>query len=357
MVQEPGKDTRVGTFSTTATSLRETPPWLAGALVVLRTIRVSAFGWDRLRQFHVQRGRAGKYGPIDFIVVLLTFALAGAPDLKTLYGQFMGPTAAALSGIWLRSRLPSRSALSRFLAAVRPHHVTHLATWVLDDVIRAGLRDEAMGGLLDRDGQRTLVFDDDGTYYGAQQRSLVEDPERPFAVRRSAASCAAGYHGGSKRADVTCTRTVLQQAHTGEWFGCWSAPGNGHPFAQLEPAAKAMLKYLEDRGLKACQGLLRLDGLYGVVRVAALLAGNGLGYLMRCKDYRLLRLRIVQQVLTQPPHASFATPDSPVRREAWQVLRVSWASPKDPALQVCTRLLITRHRAEGPGKPRVGKRI
>ena len=357
MAQEPSKDTRDGAFSTTSRSLREAPTWLAGALVVLRTIRVSAFGSVRMRGLRVPRGRAGTYEPIDFMVVLLTLALSGAPDLKTLYGQLAGTTMTVLAGVWLRHRLPSRSALSRFLAAVQPHHVAQFATWVLEDVVVAGLRGEAMGGLLDRDGQRTLVFDDDGTYYGAQQRSLAEDPERPVAVRRSAASCAAGYHGGSKRADVTCTRTVLQQAHSGEWLGCWSAPGNGHPFAQLEPAARAMRKYLKDRGLAASQGLLRLDGLYGVVRVAALLAGHGLGYLMRCKDYRLLRLRSVQQVLAQPPHASFATPDSPVRREAWQVLQVAWFSPKDPTQRVSTRLLITRHRAEGPGKPRVGKRI
>ncbi len=156
---------------------------------------------------------------------------------------------------------------------------------------------------------------------------------------------------------MTRTRTVLQQAHTGEWLGCWSAPGNGHPFAQIEDACAAVVRYLTGRGLAASQGLLRLDGLYGYARIAATITRHGLGYLMRCADYRLLRRKAVQTVIATPPHATYASPDSPVRREAWQVLEVPWVAAKNAADAVVTRLIITRRPAIEPGKPRVGKRV
>jgi hypothetical protein len=357
MAQERPKDTHRGRIVTTSTPDRLSPPWLVPALVVLLAIHASALGTALGTRLHVPRKRAGTYAPLDFVVVLLTFALAGVRDLKALYGDLPSPAATAICAVWDRARLPSRAALSRFLGAVRPDDVAVLGELVLADLLADGLQGAAVGGLLDRDGQRAVLFDDDGTYHGVQQRDLATAPTRPAPVRRSAPLCARGYHGGAKRADVTRTRTALQQAHTQEWLGCWSAPGNGHPFAQLVPACAAVGRYLAARGLAACQGVLRLDGLYGVVRVAALITAAGLGYVMRCKDYRLLRLGVVQAVLATPPHAHYQAPDSPVARAAWQVLGVPWVSSKDPRVRVVTRLLITRRPAYHPGTPRVGKRL
>lgn len=117
------------------------------------------------------------------------------------------------------------------------------------------------------------------------------------------------------------------------------------------------MRYLLARGLTAAQGLLRLDGLFGHARVAAAITRHGLGYLMRCADYRLLHRTVVQAVIAQPPHATYASPESPVRRDAWQVLGLPWASSKDPVDAVVTRLIVTRRVAIEPGKPRVGRRV
>jgi len=355
MAQEQADDTLGNLIVTTSRPDRLPPPWLAGALVVLDTVRIHGL-WTTLRdRLHVARRRAGTYVALDFVLLLMVLALAGSHDIKALFVE-LPQVAMPLVAVWGSVRLPSRSALSRFLAAVRSQDVEVVRELVLQDVIANGLQGEPVGGLVDRDGTRAVIFDDDGTYHGAQQRDLAADEHRPAPERRSAQMCARGHHGGSKRADVTCNRTVLQQAHTHEWLGCWSAPGNGQPFEQLVPACKAVVAYLLARGLTKCQGVMRLDGLYGIVRVAALIGSHGLGYLMRCKDYRLLRLRIVQQVLTEPPHATYAAPDSPVRREAWQVLQVPWTSSKDPTMSVQTRLVITRRPASSPGKPRIGVR-
>jgi len=346
----------------TSTTLIETspeaaptpPPWFAGAVLTLRTLHASPLWIALCSKMNVPRGRTGHYVAIDFILTLLTFAVSDAANLREMYAQLL-PVIVALPAVWSRGQMPSRSALSRFLRAVTPSHVTALAAHLLDDLIDSGIPADLAGGLYDRDGARNILFDDDGTYHGARQRELADDDARPPPVRRAAALFAKGYNGGSRRVDVTRTRTVLMQAHTQEWLGGWSAPGNGHPFAQIEDACAAVVRYLTARGMSVAQGLLRLDGLYGYPRIAAMISRHGLGYLMRCATYGLLRRVAVKAVIATPPHAYYTSPDSPVRREAWQVLALPWAAA-DGQHAVETRLIITRRPALGPGKPRVGKR-
>lgn len=356
MAQKRSQDTSTTEIETTPERAPTPPPWFADALVVLRAVRVRALWPTLVERMRVERGRAGVYVAVDYLLVLLTFAVSDAPHLKALFAQ-LPPIASTLAAVWDRATLPSRAALSRFLEAARPHHVRAFGAMLLDDLIDAGIPAEQAGGLFDRDGRRTLVFDDDGTYHGARQRELADDATRPPPRRRARDLCARGYYGGSGRGDVTRTRTTLQQAHTQEWLGCWSAPGNGHPYAQIEDACLAVVRYLLARGLMVTQGLLRLDGLYGYARIAAAITRHGLGYLMRCADYRLFHRTVVQAVIAQAPHATYAAPDSPVRRDAWQVLDLPWVAAKDPADAVVTRLIITRRPAIEPGKPRVGKRV
>ena len=346
MAQKRSKDTSTTLIETTPESAASPPAWFAHAAVVLRAVRVCALGAALGERMRVARKRAGAYVALDYILLLLTFALSDEPHLKALFDH-LAPLATALPALWDRTALPSRSALSRFLRAVTPAHVRLLATSLLDDLIDDGIPTQQAGGLYVRDGLRTVVFDDDGTYHGARQRELAHDATRPPPERRADALCARGYNGGSRRVDVTRTRTVLQQAHTQEWLGCWSAPGNGHPFAQLEDACAAVVRYLTGRGLAVSQGLLRLDGLYGYARPAATITRHGLGYLMRCADYRLLRRRAVQAVLATPPQATYASPDSSVQREAWQVLGLPWVAARKATDAVITRLIITRRPAVG----------
>jgi hypothetical protein len=356
MAQKRLQDTPAPLFETSSQCLIEAPPWTATAAVVLRAMRVGRVWTSLLERVRVARGRAGVFVAIDYTLLLVLFALSPAPHLKALDAT-LGPVARVCTSLWERVRLPSRSALSRWLADLGSDHVSALAEVLLRDVIESGVDAARVGGLLDRDGQRTVVFDDDGTYHGARQRELADDATRPQARRRAAALTARGYYGGARRADVTRTRTALQQAHTQEWLGCWSAPGNGRPFEQLENACAAVIRDLASRDLRPAQGLLRLDGLYGYARIAAAIVRHGLGYLMRCADYRLLKRREVRAVLATPPHARYTSPDSPVVREVWQVLDLPWSAAADPTQKVTTRLLITRRAAVGSGKPNVGKRV
>jgi hypothetical protein len=74
-----------------------------------------------------------------------------------------------------RDQLPSRSALSRFLAALTEVPVETLHTLFLDDLLGRPLTlDKQTGGLVDRAGNTWVVFDIDGTREAARQRALPE---------------------------------------------------------------------------------------------------------------------------------------------------------------------------------------
>ena len=77
--------------------------------------------------------------------------------------------------LFARDRLPSRSALSRFLSALTPEPVEALRTQFLEDLLaRPPGNDKQIGGLWDRESLAWLVFDVDGTREAARQRALPQ---------------------------------------------------------------------------------------------------------------------------------------------------------------------------------------
>ncbi len=94
-----------------------------------------------------------------------------------------------------RTQLPHRSTLSRFLAAVDEACVEALRSVFLQDALARPGPAEGVGGLWDRQGQRWVVFDLDGTRQAARQRALPQGPDLPPPQRRLLAACAPGYTG------------------------------------------------------------------------------------------------------------------------------------------------------------------
>jgi hypothetical protein len=70
---------------------------------------------------------------IDFLAVLFGYAISGERTLEAFY-QRLQPFAVPFMALFERDRLPSRSALSRFLAAVTEAPVEALRTLFLDDL-------------------------------------------------------------------------------------------------------------------------------------------------------------------------------------------------------------------------------
>ncbi len=147
------------------------------------------------------------------MAVLVGYAGSFERTLETFYERVQ-PFAKAFMALFGRDREPSRSTLSRFLAALDQAPVEALRALFFEDLVARPLeKKEQAGGLWDRRGTRSVVCDIDGTRQAARQRALPCTSDLPAAARRLQEVCAPGYTG-RKRGEVVRTRTAILQAHT-----------------------------------------------------------------------------------------------------------------------------------------------
>jgi len=145
---------------TTPDSQPSTPSWMgevaAFAQILSQTGTLSAI----IERVRFARARMGTYELIDFVVVLIGYALSGEPTLQTFYDRLL-PFAEPFMALFERKQVPSRSALSRWLAALDSASVESLRTLFQEDLLaRAPFADP--GGIRDRCGRPWLVADVDG---------------------------------------------------------------------------------------------------------------------------------------------------------------------------------------------------
>ena len=168
----------------------------------------------------------GRYDVIDFLAVLFGYAISGERTLEEFY-ESLQPFAIPFMALFERDQLPSRSALSRFLAALTETPVEALRMLFLDDLLTRLLTpDKQTGGLVDRAGNTWVVFDIDGTREAARQRALPQGDDLPLAFRRLDDVCAPG-NPRRNRGEVVRTRTTVSQAHSSQWLGTFGNRGNG----------------------------------------------------------------------------------------------------------------------------------
>jgi hypothetical protein len=294
-------------------------------------------------QVHFARRRFGRYELIDFVVVLLGYAVSGERTLEMFYKHVQPFATVALFG---RDRLPHHSTLSRYLAALDQGTVEALRTLFLRDLLARPLgKEQQLNGLWDRASQHWVVFDIDGTREAARQRALARTADRPAPRRRLTDLCAAGYTG-RQRGEVVRTRTTALQVHTHQWLGTFGNPGNGQYRAELRRAVAAIQAYLQAQQLSQDCALLRLDGQYGTGAVVADLAG--FSFVMRGKDYQLLEQPEIKLRLHLPPDQQFSRPESQLVRTLYDCPQV----PIGPSGEWC-RVVVATHPA-GKTKNRVG---
>jgi hypothetical protein len=235
-----------------------------------------------------------------------------------------------------RDQLPSRSALSRFLAALTEAPVEALRTLFLDDLESRPLtHDKQTGGLVDRAGGAWVVFDVDGTREAARQRALPKGEDLPEPFRRLDNVCAAGYTG-RKRGEVVRTRTTVSQAHSYQWLGSFGNRGNGRYREELRKGLAAIGRYLAACQLSQDRALLRLDGQYGTGAVLADLAG--FAFVTRGKEDRVLDHPSVSARLHLSPDQLQQRPESQVVRSLYDCPDV----PVGPAGECC-RVVVATH--------------
>jgi hypothetical protein len=257
------------------------------------------------------------------------YAISGERTLEEFY-QRLQPFAVPFMALFERDRLPSRSALSRFLAALTEAPVEALRTLFLDDLLARPLTpDKQTGGLVDRAGNTWIVFDIDGTREAARQRALPLTNELPLPFRRLDDVCAPGYRG-RKRGEVVRTRTTVAQAHSYQWLGSFGNRGNGRYREELRKGLAAIRRYRDARiNSKLHARGSRLDGQYGHGAVLSDVAG--FAFVTRGKDYDLLNHPQIQAQRALAP-GSVPAADSKVRWRAASMIvhRSRWDPRASP---------------------------
>src|SRR5258708_14232709 len=205
-------------IQTSPESVPSTPSWFGEVTLMAAYLRKQGILTKISEHVRFARRRFGRYEVIDFLAVLFGYAISGERTLEEFY-KHLQPFAVPFMALFDRDRLPSRSALSRFLAALTQELVEALRTLFLDDLLARPLTpDKQTGGLVDRKGDTWTVFDIDGTREAARQRALPQTDELPPPFRRLDDVCAPGYRGRKRRGTVR-TRTTVSQPHSYPWFG------------------------------------------------------------------------------------------------------------------------------------------
>src|SRR5258708_2409617 len=156
------------------------PPWFAEVVMIAHDLTTKGQLEAFAEQIRLMRGRFGRYEPIDFLAVLIGYAISGERTLADFFER-VAPFETTFMALFGRAELPHRSSLSRFLADVDPPCLEAFRTLFQKYGLADGWTEETIGGLFDRQGRRSIVFDVDATREAARQRSLPCDPELPPA--------------------------------------------------------------------------------------------------------------------------------------------------------------------------------
>ncbi len=321
------------------------PSWLGEAAVFARVLSHTGILQAIQERVRFARARFGHYDLIDFAVVLIGYALSGEPTLLAFYER-LAPFASSFMALFGRDRLPHRSTLSRFLAALDQASVEALRALFQKDLL-ARKPFPSPGGLFDRTGEQWLVIDVDGTRQAARQRALPQTDTLPAPHRRFDQVCAPGYQG-RKRGEMVRTRTVILQTHTHQFLGTFGGPSNGDYRGELRRATQVITSYATKFGFPPTSILMRLDGLYGDAAPLLDVLSASLSVIARSRAYHLLDLEIVHQRLVGAPDQVSTHPESGMTRALYDCVSVP-LTPTGPQV----RLVVATHAATG-ASPTVG---
>jgi hypothetical protein len=333
------------TIQITPESKPAIPCWMGEVAAFAQILTHTGILKQIQEQVRFARTRFGQYDLIDFVVVLIGYILSGEPTLLAFYER-LAPWASPFMALFGRNRLPHRSTLSRFLAALDQSTVEALRTRFHEEVL-ARKPFPSPGGLVDRTGRQWVVIDVDGTRQAARQRALPQTDALPAPHRRFDHVCAPGYPG-RKRGEVIRTRTVILQTHTHQFLGTFGGPGNGDYRGELQRAVGVIKSYATQQGLPATSLLVRLDGLYGDAAPLLDVLSAHLGVIVRSRAYHLLDLEMVRSRLLRAPDQVSTHPESGMTRVLYDCASIP-LTPTGPEV----RLVVATH-AGTSSDPAVG---
>src|SRR5438309_6854320 len=138
-------------IQTEASPLPSVPAWFGEVALVAHALARQGILSKISDEVRFTRKRFGTFEVIDFVVVLMGYALSGEPTLAAYYERLL-PFATPFMALFGRSQLPHRSTLSRFLAALDQASVEALRGVFLQDALARPGPAEGVGGLLSRVG-------------------------------------------------------------------------------------------------------------------------------------------------------------------------------------------------------------
>ena len=165
-------------IQTTSQSNLATPCWFGEVVLLMAHFRKHGVLSKISERVRFARRRFGRYDVIDFLAVLFGYAISGERTLEEFYERLQ-PFAVPFMAWFERDRLPSRSALSRFLAALTEAPVDALRTLFLEDLLSRPLCPTSKRAGCGSSGNVWVVFDIDGTREAVRQRALPQSDELP----------------------------------------------------------------------------------------------------------------------------------------------------------------------------------
>src|SRR5260221_149732 len=230
---------------TTAENRFSVPAWFAEVVIIARYLEKQGLLEAFVQQVRLVRGRFGSYEPIDFLALLIGYAISGERTLADFFER-VEPFETAFMALFGRRCLPHRSSLSRFLADVdRPcaRSLPHARASSRPSA-KVGPR-KPLAASSRRLGRRYLVFDVDATRQAARQRALPCDTRLACCQtppgRRSVLLATEDASAGR-----WCARAPQRaEMHTRQWVGTYAGKGNGDYRGELASALRAITAYLK----------------------------------------------------------------------------------------------------------------
>jgi hypothetical protein len=170
-----------------------TPSWFGEVAAFAQVLEQTGILKAIQDQVRFARPALGSHDLIDFVAVLIGYALSGEPTLLAFYERLL-PEASPFMALFGRNQLPHRSTLSRFLAALDQTPVEVLRVRFQEDLLARKLF-PSPGGLFDRTGEQWIVVDVDGTRQAARKLALPQLESLPAPHRRFDQVCAKGVSG------------------------------------------------------------------------------------------------------------------------------------------------------------------
>ena len=167
------------TIQMTPESMPSTPSWMGEVAAFAQVLTHEGILEAIQEQVRFARARFGQYDLMDFVIVLIGYVVSGEPTLLAFYER-LAPWAEPFMALFGRDRLPHRSTLSRFLAALDQGTVEALRTLFQRDLL-ARKPFPSPGGLFDRRGVQWLVIDVDGTRQAARKPGASADGKLAFS--------------------------------------------------------------------------------------------------------------------------------------------------------------------------------